>query len=426
VSDDTPLPRGRLQRLARLARAGARTGAQLLLDRQSDAAARKAAETLGQLRGVATKVGQMASYVDGVVPDGHRETYERWMKGLQAQAPRSSIAEVRALVEDQLGGPIDGLFAEWDDTPVASASIGQVHKARLEDGRAVAVKVQHPGIAAAIESDLKNAGLMEGTLAALAGMRKFNSREVMDEIKSRFREELDYSLEARRQIAFAGLFTDDRQIMIPAVVEGRSAARVLTTEWVEGMNFDAACAEPEPVRAEWCRTLWHFVYKSNLVGGLFNADPHPGNYFFQPDGRVAFVDFGCVQPLSPEHRVKAVAVHLAAHRKDLAAFHAAARDLLNLRGGAYEPRAFAYLEGCFRPLFEPPFRITRTYVSDLVDDMKRLVLDFRRGRDDGYVPLPSGMFFINRLQFGFYSLIARLDAEVDYVAVEKAFLPDSA
>lgn len=425
MSDDTPVPRNRLARLARLARVGARSGAQLLLDREGDGAARKAAEALGQLRGIATKVGQMASYVDGVVPEQHRDAYEKWMTGLQSAAPQSSAAEIRALVEEQLGAPLDTLFAEWNDTPVASASIGQVHRARLPDGRAVAVKVQHPGIIGAMNSDLRNAGLVEGTLARMAGMRKFNSREVLDEIRARFREELDYGLEARRQARFAALFEGDREVHIPAVIDDRSAQCVLTTEWAQGADFAAACDAAESERAAWCRTLWRFVYKSNLVGGLFNADPHPGNYFFLPDGRVTFIDFGCVQPLSDARRRMATAIHLAAHARDHAAFADASRDLLRLKGGAYEPRAIAYLETCFRPLFESPFRMDRAFVVELVDSMKMLIFDFRKGQDDGYVPLPDGMFFINRLQFGFYSLIARLDAEVDYVAVEKEFLPES-
>jgi len=397
----------------------------MLLDREGDGAARKAAEALGQLRGMATKVGQMASYVDGVVPEQHRGSYEKWMKGLQATAPRSSADDIRALVEEQLAAPIDDLFLEWDDTPAASASIGQVHRARLPDGRPVAVKVQHPGIIAAMDSDLRNAGLVEGTLARMAGMRKFNSREVLDEIRARFREELDYGLEAKRQRRFAALFEGDEQVYVPAVIEHRSAQRVLTTEWAAGDDFDTACAAPEEQRAAWCRTLWHFVYKSNLVGGLFNADPHPGNYFFGPDGRVTFIDFGCVQPLHEDHRRHAIAIHLASHANDRESFATASRALLNLKGGAYEPRALAYLEGCFRPLFDSPFRMTRQFVVELVDAMKALILDFRKGDGDGYVPLPDGMFFINRLQFGFYSLIARLDAEVDYVAVEKDFLPES-
>lgn len=419
------LPRSRIGRLARLAQVGARSGAALLRDRPSDVAARKAADALGQLRGLATKVGQMASYVDGLVPEAHQGAYGRWMKGLQSAAPQSSPAEIKALVEEQLGAPIDALFAEWSDGPIASASVGQVHRARLADGRPVAVKVQHPGIIEAMNSDLRNAGLVESALGTMAGMRKFNSREVLEEIRARFREELDYGLEAERQQAFGAFFTDDPQVHVPAVIADRSAARVLTTELVEGLDFDAACAADEATRAEWGRTLWRFVYKSNLVGGLFNADPHPGNYFFQPDGRVAFIDFGCVQQLVPERRERAAALHRAAHRRDREAFHAAARLLLDLEGGRYEGRALAYIERCFAPFFEAPFRITRPYVAELVGLMRGLIVDFRKGKDDGYVPLPPGMFFINRLQFGFYSIMARLDVELDYIAIERGFLPGS-
>ena len=129
--DERDVPKGRLSRFARLAAAGARSGAGLLLSKSSEDTARKTAEALGTLRGLAAKVGQMASYVDGVVPEQHREAYETAMSRLRAAAPKSNIGEVRALVEEELGAPIDQLFEEWDDEPIASASIGQVHRARV-------------------------------------------------------------------------------------------------------------------------------------------------------------------------------------------------------------------------------------------------------------------------------------------------------
>src|SRR5947209_936540 len=157
--DERRVPEGRLGRLARLAAMGVRTGAGMLVDREGKNGAKHAAEVLGTLRGLAAKVGQMASYVDGIVPEAQRGAYEASMKALFAAAPRSSASEVRAAIEEELGAPIDRLFASWNDDPLASASIGQVHVATLHDGRDVAVKVQHPGIAQAVESDLKNAGI---------------------------------------------------------------------------------------------------------------------------------------------------------------------------------------------------------------------------------------------------------------------------
>jgi predicted unusual protein kinase regulating ubiquinone biosynthesis (AarF/ABC1/UbiB family) len=420
--DERKLPKGRFGRLARLAKVGVRSGAGLLLSRDSGVAAKKAAEVLGSMRGLATKVGQMASYVDGVMPEQHREAYERWMKGLQSAAPKSSPESIRAQVEQCLGGRVDVLFAEWDDTPIASASIGQVHRAVLPDGRTVAVKVQHPGIAQAMESDLRNAGLIEGALAAVAGTRRFESKRVLEEMRTRFREELDYTLEAERQREFKTLFAGDPVVLIPAVINSHSGAVVLTTEFVEGLSLDEARARPEAERAAWIEALWRFVYKANLVGGLFNADPHPGNYFFQPEGRVTFVDFGCVQPLD-SHRMRwAQDIHKASHMRDEAAFAEACRRMLQLQGGDYEPRAIAYVRACFEPVWQSPYRMRRAYVGELVDHMKQLALDFRKGTDDGYVPLPDGLFFLNRLQFGFYSVVARLDAEVDFVKVERDFL----
>ena len=423
MSDDhRKVPKGRLSRLARLASVGARSGARLLMNRDSGAAAKKAADVLGNMRGLATKVGQMASYVDGVLPEQHRDAYETWMSKLQSAAPKSSSTAIRAAIEAEFGESVETLFAEWNDVPFASASIGQVHRATLHDGREVAVKVQHPGIREAMESDLSNASFLEGTVGALAGLRRFDSKRIMEEIRGRFREELDYRMEAERQQAFTDMFAHDPQVVIPAVIPERSGDTVLCTELVAGMSLDEAQARPEAERAEWCRTLWRFVYKSSLLGGLFNADPHPGNYFFQPDGRVAFIDFGCVQPVNDEKSANALAIHLAAHARDEAAFADAGRGMLDLKGGAYEPRAIAYIRLCFEPVWQRPYRIERAYVANLVEEMKRLALDFRKGKDDGYVPLPPNMFFLNRLQFGFYSVLARLDAEVDYRAVEIDFL----
>lgn len=423
--DDHKLPTSRLGRLARLAQVGARSGANLLLGGDSSSAAQKASAMLGNMRGVATKVGQMASYVDGVLPEQHREAYETWMTRLQSSAPKSSSAAIRAVVEAELKAPIDQLFAEWSTEPFASASIGQVHRAVLHDGRVVAVKVQHPGIREAMESDLKNAGFLESTVGVVAGLRRFESKRVLEEVRARFREELDYRLEAKRQAAFAELFRSDPQVVVPQVISDRCSGIVLTTELASGLSLDQARQAPEADRAAWCATLWHFVYKASLVGGLFNADPHPGNYFFQPDGRVVFIDFGCVQPVEGPKMVYARALHESSHRQDDAGFEAACVGMLDLVGGPYQKRAVAYVKKCFLPVWGAPWRMTRGYVGELVADMKQLAIDFRKGKDDGYVALPPNMFFLNRLQFGFYSVLARLDVEVDYVAVERAFLAEA-
>jgi predicted unusual protein kinase regulating ubiquinone biosynthesis (AarF/ABC1/UbiB family) len=407
-------------RLVRLAGLGARTSASLLFSKTGENAAERAAEVLGTLRGVAAKVGQMASYVDGIVPDGQREAYELALRKLRDQAPTSTSAQIRALVERELGSPISELFVDWEDTPVASASIGQVHRARLADGRVVAVKVQHAGIEKAVESDLENVGMLESLVGTLVG-KGVNSRGVLNEVKARFREELDYRLEARRQTEFGQLFRGDPQISVPAVISERSAARVLTSEFVTGVSLEEAATRTEAERRAYAEALWRFVFKGNLVGGMFNADPHPGNYLFQADGRIAFLDFGCVQPIHGGRLGPARALHRAAADRDEQAFAQQVRVIMETRGGLYEELAIAYSRRCFEPLFSSPYRISREFVRKLVaeiGEMKQVM--FKKGGN--FVPLPEGMVFMNRLQFGFYSVLARLDVEVDYAAVERAFM----
>ncbi|HEY4106713.1 MAG TPA: AarF/ABC1/UbiB kinase family protein [Polyangiaceae bacterium] len=420
MADDRKIPAGRVGRFVRLAGLGARTGASLLLAKGAESAAERAADVLGTLRGLAAKVGQMASYVDGVVPEGQREAYETALRKLREQAPTSSSAEIRALVENELGAPIDRLFDAWEDEPIASASIGQVHRARMQDGRLVAIKVQHPGIAAAVESDLENVGMLESMIGTFVP-KGVNSRGVLEELKTRFREELDYRLEAERQARFAEIFRGDPQIRIPEVIRARSSLRVLTSEFVHGARLDEAATSPDSERRSYAEALWRFVFKGNLVGGMFNADPHPGNYVFQPEGRIAFLDFGCVQPISARRMGPARALHRAAVERDDAAFAEQVRKIMETRGGLYEDLAIAYSRRCFEPLFASPYRVSREYVRGLVaeiGEMKRAI--FKKGGN--FVPLPEGMLFMNRLQFGFYSVLARLDTEVDYAAVERAFM----
>ncbi len=417
------LPQGRLGRFVKYAGLGARTGASLLLSRDAKAAAAHAAEVLGTMRGLAAKIGQMASYVDGVVPEAQREVYEKALRSLRTAAPTSSPEAIRHAVEEDLGAPIDRLFAEWETEPFASASIGQVHRATLEDGRRVAVKVQHPGIAKAVESDLANAGVLQSMAGAFMP-KNVNPKEMFAEIKERFREELDYRLEAERQGYFRELHRGDPHIRIPEVVAERSSMRVLTTLLASGKTLDEAAEGDEAQRRHHAEVLWRFVFKGNLVGGLFNADPHPGNYLFADDGTITFLDFGCCQPISGARHEHAIGMHRAAVMGDESGFRAAVARMLETEGGSYEKTATKYTRRCFEPLFRTPYLVERAYVKDLVDgvmDMKQEVF----AKDGSFRPMPRGILFMNRLQFGFYSVLARLRVEADYVGIERAFLEEA-
>ncbi len=420
MNDDRKVPEGRLGRLARLAGVGLRAGASMIGDSDGASTAKHAAEVLGTLRGLAAKVGQMASYVDGVIPEGQRAAYETAMKGLRAAAPTSSPSEVRLQIEEELRGPLDRLFAEFGEAPIASASIGQVHRARLHDGAEVAVKVQHPGIAKALEADLANASVLGAMLGTVAG-KKFRTKEQLEVVRQRFREELDYGLEASRIELFGQFFEGDRRVRLPRVHRSHTAKRVLTTDFMHGESFDAACAQPEGDRRAWAETLWRFVYKGNLVHRHFNADPHPGNYLFRDGGAVVFLDFGCVQVIDEREGRHARLMHRAAVDGDFARWREGLRGLLSAREGRLFDLATAYVRKCFEPLFASPYRITRTYAASLVDEMKDMALEARKVKDAEFFAMPDEMVFMNRLQFGFYSVLARLDADVDYAEVERGF-----
>ncbi|HKU36568.1 MAG TPA: AarF/ABC1/UbiB kinase family protein [Polyangiales bacterium] len=420
MTDEQDLPTGRWARLSRVARVGARSGLAMLGNGTGSAAAEQALELLGNLRGLAAKVGQMASYVDGMVPEEQREAYERVLSGLQRATASSPFPKVRELIERELGASLAELFAEFDAEPMASASIGQVHRARLHSGDEVAVKVQHPGIEAAIETDLSSAGLLVGLVSRVApsGM---NTRELHEEIAQHFREELDYRLEAERQTTFAGFHAGDAQIHVPRVFASHCSRRVLTSELVRGSDFASALQQPAAERREYARVLWRFVFKAILVEGLFNADPHPGNYLFHPGGRVTFLDFGCVQRLDPGMLVAARTMHAAAISGDVATFKRAAAEGCRTRPGPYETDLLDYLWRCYAPLRSESFHLTREYVAEVVrstQDMKRHLLS----RRSNVTPVPRGIVLTNRLQFGFYSVLARFDVTVDYAQIDREIL----
>jgi len=420
------IPTGKLSRLAKMAALTARTGRDLVFSKgESTKAADRAAEVLGTMRGIAAKVGQMASYVDGVVPESHRDTYENSLRVLRAQAPRSSFDEISRTVEEDLGAPISSLFKTFDAVPIASASIGQVHRASIVVGgeeREVAVKVQHARIREAVESDLSNFGIVE-SFAGLLGAKRFDPKAMLETVSARFTEELDYTLERERMAAFAALHAGDPTILIPNAYASHSSARILTTDFVRGLSFDEACTLPEANRRAYAETLWRFVFKGNLVGGMFNADPHPGNYFFHENGAVTFIDFGCVQKISDSKRPFARMIHRAALDNDGPTFERGVSGLVDAKPGRLEALAQAYTRLCFEPLFSSPYRITRAYAASLVSEMKTMGSEAKKLPEADFFKMPVDMLFMNRLQFGFYSVLARLDCEVDYASVEREFLP---
>jgi predicted unusual protein kinase regulating ubiquinone biosynthesis (AarF/ABC1/UbiB family) len=255
-------------------------------------AAARAAESLGQLKGLAMKLGQVLSFAIDDVPLELREALE----ALQTSSPPRPFAEIAPVIERALRRPLRDAFACIDPVPISAASIGQVHRGLLHDRTAVAVKVQYPDVAAAVRADLANLSLVVRSVRLLAP--RIDAERVARELRERVLEELDYVAEARHQASFAARFEGHPFISIPHVIASHSAAEVLTSEHVEGLRFQDVLGSGEDTRSRQGEILFRFAYGCIFGWGTFDADPHPGNYLFDRGGsRVTFLDFGCVKHL---------------------------------------------------------------------------------------------------------------------------------
>jgi predicted unusual protein kinase regulating ubiquinone biosynthesis (AarF/ABC1/UbiB family) len=257
----------------------------------------KMASVLGEMKGAAMKIGQMASFIDtDFLPPEYREIYQEQLSKLRAHAPAMPWDEVAGILEEEYGREPDSVFAEIDHDAFAAASIGQVHKATLPDGSPVAVKVQYPGIADALESDVANAGILVRLAKAVAP--GLEAKAVAEELRERVLEELDYEFEAQNQRSFARAYDGHPFIYVPKVHSRLSRRRVLVSEFVDGHDFEFVKTLPQDERDIFGEIIFRFCFGSIYHLQHFNADTHPGNYLLMGDGRVAFLDFGMTKRVS--------------------------------------------------------------------------------------------------------------------------------
>ena len=331
---DRPVPRGRLRRTMPLAgftarAAGGRVVAELrkqagdagAVDRFHERTAARYADLLGHSKGVLMKAGQMISLVDARTSGlDDLSPYQRALSRLHADAPPMDATTARGVLESELGCAVDDVFAEFCDAPMAAASIGQVHRAVMPDGRRVAVKIQFPGAAEAIRDDLANTELLTTFYRLLSTVSGGvpDIRQAAQELAARISEELDYRHEAANITAFGELFRDHPHIRIPEVIPEASADRVLTMSYVDGLAWAAAQDADQDLKNAWAEVITRMVTGAYRHSNLFHADPHPGNYRFGLDGSVGFVDFGCVKVVPEAQRYRIVALVRAAldARKD--------------------------------------------------------------------------------------------------------------
>jgi predicted unusual protein kinase regulating ubiquinone biosynthesis (AarF/ABC1/UbiB family) len=232
------------------------------------------------------------SFLDvGLVPEEHREEFQRELAKLRDAAPTVEFKQMKRVIEEDLEGKISDVFADFDEVPIAAASIGQVYRATLkDDGREVAVKVQYPGVASAVRADMQNLDMIMRLLKRMTP--SLDVKAVTAEISDRIAEELDYELEAQNQRSLARIFKGHPFIAVPEVVSSLSRERVLVTEFVEGVGFEELKGYSQSKRDRIGEIVFRFFIGCLYRHRQFSGDPHPGNFLLLADGRVAFLDFG--------------------------------------------------------------------------------------------------------------------------------------
>ena len=375
-----------------------------LTERYHMQVAEEATEMMGNMKGAFMKLGQILSFAAEAVPENARVALER----LQMDAPPMGFAIVKQVVEADLGGKLSELFARFDEEPLAAASIGQVHRARLHNGDEVVVKVQYPGVAQAIENDLKASRGLAAMLSAIN--HNIDAQGVVEEVKDRLFEELDYRKELQSQQLFGKLWEGHPLIRIPRVYPERSGAHVLTQQYCRGLSFSDFIKTATPEEKRVCvHAINDFVFDSMYRHCVFNGDPHPGNYLFQPDGGVVFLDFGCVKYFSPAFILDLQALNRALVERDKSAFEVLLKKMrVVLPDRPYDLDElwtfFCYHTEAFRE--NRVFTFTKDWVREafsVMDPSKQTRIN-----------LPKDFVFLNRITFGLNSIMLKLDASENF------------
>ncbi len=374
------------------------------------------ASTLGTMKGVLMKLGQMASYVD----DGLSPQVRRTLSRLQDSVPPMSGELAARVIREELGAPPESVFREWDPVPVAAASIGQVHRAITADGQAVAVKVQYPGIAETISADLDNVALIRGLLRAAAPNQDVSS--LIEELRERIREELDYEREAASQASFAAFYDGHPTIRVPKVLGELSAKRVITSELATGARFSEFLSWPQEEKDLAAETIYRYVFRSLYEAHAFNGDPHPGNYLFERGGKVTFLDYGLVKHFTPgELQPLETMVRTLCVEDDPEGFREAM-----VRAGFLQPGAPVSTGqvidqmSVFYETVRTPGR--RTMTSEYSSAVARKFFDFRSPIAP-YANIPRSYVIVQRINLGLFAVLAQMNATGDWRALAEEIWP---
>lgn len=381
---------------------------------------------LGQMKGAAMKIGQVLSTVDfDLVPEDQREEFKERLAALRDQAPPVPRRDLEKLLRQDLGAPVEQVFAEFSDEPVAAASIGQVHRARTRDGRDVAVKVQYPGVAEAVDTDLRNMSMLFPLVKRLAP--GLDVKALGTELRERIGEELDYEVEAQHQRLVARLFRGHPYVRIPAVDTELSTRRVLVSEFVEGVGFSEVKARPETERDRFAEIVFRFFWGLLSHERLVAGDPHPGNYLLCPDGRVCFLDYGLMRRIDPVYQEEERELARAVIDGDPARVHA----MLARTGYLPDPDAFTH-EQVFEQIsdagawfFVPGFRrldpeFVRVHVEQTGSPRSPHFDQMRRQT------IPAQALLLRRMEGLLFSVLGELRAGADWGALMREYALDDA
>ena len=288
-------------------------------------------DQLAVMRGAAMKAGQVLSTIEFPGLDEDQTLYlQQRLSSLRDSVPPVGWERMRTVLADDWGRDPARVLETIDTEPAAAASIGEVYRARTREGRDVAVKVQYPGIAEAVESDMRNLRLLSPLLRQL--MPGLDVKPLLAELRERIVEECDYELEASNHGRLARFWHGHPFVLVPAVDSELSRRRVLVTDWVDGLGFEAVTSEPDAVRDRYAEIVYRFFYGTALELGLALGDPHPGNYLLCPDGRVAFFDFGMVGRLPPDYLRREAIISRGVREGDEATVMRGMRELGYLPG----------------------------------------------------------------------------------------------
>jgi predicted unusual protein kinase regulating ubiquinone biosynthesis (AarF/ABC1/UbiB family) len=378
--------------------------------------AQDVADTLGTMKGVLMKIGQLASYVD----DGIAPPARRVLGRLQDSVPPMSAELAAGVIRAELGDAPERVFREWDPQPIAAASIGQVHRAITADGQAVAVKVQYPGIAETIAADLGNVTLIRSLLKMAAPSQDVTA--LIAELRARIGEELDYRLEADNQRRFAAYFDGHPTARVPRIIDELSTARVLTSELAAGARFSEMLTWSQEERDLAAETIYRFTFRSLYELRAFNGDPHPGNYLFEPGGQVTFLDFGLVKHFTPAELDPLVAmIEALCLDNDPAGFRAAMEDAgFLVRDAPVSTDEVVEHMSLFYDSIRKPGR--RTLTSDYATSVARRFFDFSSPLA-AYAKIPQSYVIVQRINLGLFSILGEMNATADWRRISEEIWP---